>query len=326
MLVALLLVGISLAVLVAGAEVLIRGSVGLARRMGVSNLFIGLTIVGFGTSAPELSASITATLADSGGIAVGNAVGSNICNVALIVGLSALIRPIPVVFGAVRKELIVAILVGAAPFLALATGGVLTRWLAGMMLAALVAYIWLGWIAARRQTAVETAAREALGELAVTSHTPAWRSVLLVLAGLALLVGGARVLVENAVILAKEMGVSEVVIGLTVVAIGTSMPELLTSLVAAVRKQSDIAVGNIIGSNIFNLLGILPAAALVAPLAIQTSVFLVDLPVALLLVVVLVPMCKSGSRISRGEGAVLLGAFVAYTVFQYAWAPALFGG
>lgn len=327
MLVPILLLGVSLVVLVVGAELLVRGSVQIAERLGVSSLFIGLTIVGFGTSTPELSASVTAALQGRGGIAVGNVVGSNICNVALIVGIAALIRPLTVSYPTVRKEIYVAVAASIIPFAALATGGVVTRWLALVMLAGLVAYVWLGWIATRRQTAAELASQGVLeGVIGGGAPPPAWRSVLLIVAGLVLLVVGARVLVDNAVLLAESLGVPEVVIGLTVVAVGTSMPELLTSLVAAVRRQTDIAVGNIIGSNIFNLLGILSAASLVRPQTIDPRVFMVDLPLALLLVAVLIPMIRTGSRISRGEGAVLLGAFIAYTVFQYALAPRLLGG
>lgn len=326
MLVPILMLALSLVILVAGAESLVRGSVRIAQRLGVSSLFIGLTIVGFGTSTPELSASITASLQGRTGIAIGNVVGSNICNVALIIGLAALIRPLAVVFPTVRKELGVAVVAGLVPFAALATGGTVTRWLGALMLAGLGAYIWLGWRAARRQTAAEARAEDRLeDEMAAGAPRSVVLSALMVAAGLGLLVFGARLLVGNAVTIAQSLGVSDLVIGLTVVAIGTSMPELITSLVATVRAESDIAVGNIIGSNIFNVLGILGAASVVAPQPVARSVFMVDLPLAALLAVVLVPMCRSGSRISRPEGGVLLAVFVAYTVYQYTLAPALAG-
>ena len=327
MLVPLLMLGVSLVLLVGGAEALVRGSVRIARRLGVSSLFIGLTIVGFGTSTPELSASVTASLQGRTGIAVGNVVGSNICNVALIIGVASLIRPLAVVFPLVRKEIGIAVIAGVIPFAALATGGVVTRWLGGVMIAALGGYVWLGWRAARRQTLAEAQAEDRL-EANLSGGAPAsvWLSGVLILAGLTLLVLGARVLVTNAVTIAQSLGVPELVIGLTIVAVGTSMPELITSVVAAVRGEADIAVGNIIGSNIFNVLGILGVAALVRPQPIAPLVFMVDLPLAALLAAVLIPMCRSGSRISRTEGAVLLSTFVAYTAYQYALVPRMLGG
>lgn len=323
MLVPILLLVISLLILTGGAELLVRGSVAVAQRMGVSAFFIGLTIVGFGTSTPELSTSLIAALNGSGGIAVGNVVGSNICNVLLILGAAAMIRPIGVSLGVVRAELVAVGLVSLLPFVALATGSVVTRWQGLVMIGLLGLYLYRGYHAGRRE---ETARKEAA---AITSEIqrevgldPAKPlnpliAAVSIAAGLALLVGGSWLLVRSATEIARSFGVSDLVIGLTVVAVGTSAPELFTSVVAALRKQSDIAVGNVLGSNIFNILGILGITAAVKPQAIAPQVFRIDLPVMLGAAVLAAVFLRTGSRLSRPEGALMLAGYIAYIAFLY---------
>lgn len=319
MLTDILLLAASLLILTGGAELLVRGAVAIAKRLGVSAFFIGLTIVGFGTSTPELSTSLMAALKGSGDIAVGNVVGSNICNVLLILGATALIRPIAIELRLVRSELLVVILVSLLPFVALATGHIVTRWQGLAMVALLIGYLWRGYLAGRREESRRQAELEAELEREVgldpTKPANPLIAVLSIAAGLALLIAGSWLLVRSASGIARSFGISELVIGLTVVALGTSAPELFTSVVAAIRKQSDIAVGNILGSNIFNLLGILGVTAAVRPQAIDTQVFRLDAPLMLATAILLAFFMRSGSRLSRPEGACMLLCYATYTAY-----------
>ncbi|MCA9280584.1 MAG: calcium/sodium antiporter [Phycisphaeraceae bacterium] len=304
----------SLGLLTLGAELLVRGSIEVARRAGLSSFFIGLTIVGFGTSTPELAASMAAALRGQGDIAVGNVVGSNIFNIAVILGIAALVCPIPVKVAAVRREGFIVVLACAAPFAALLTGGRIGRVLGGVMVAGLVAYLHSAYRIGKRD-----AQRELLAELETEigiaptkKATPILWSIVFLAAGLALLVLGARVLVDSATTIARGAGISELVIGLTIVAAGTSMPELATSAVAAMRRQPDIAVGNVLGSNIFNILGILGVTCVVTPQTVARQVFVLDAPVMLGLSVLVLPLMFSASRLSRAEGVALLAAYGGY--------------
>lgn len=322
-LVPVLLLVVSLLVLTGGAELLVRGSVAIARGMGVSAFFIGLTIVGFGTSTPELTTSLIAALKGAGGIAVGNVVGSNICNVLLILGVTALIRPIGIELRLVRSELLVVIAVSALIFVALATGSVVTRWQGLAMLALLVVYIWRGYLAGRKEESARQAeltveiGREVGLDPDKPVNTPL--AAVSVVGGLVLLIGGSWLLVRSATEIAQAFGVSDLVIGLTVVALGTSAPEMFTSVIAAVRRQADIAVGNILGSNIFNILGILGLTAAVRPQGIDRQVFVIDAPLMLGSAVVLAWFMRTGSRLSRPEGAIMAAVYVGYVVFLYAF-------
>lgn len=319
--VSLLLLAVSLGVLVGGAELLVRGAVGVAHRMGVSAFFIGLTIVGFGTSAPELSTSLIAAYKGAGDIAIGNVVGSNICNVLLILGTTALVRPIAIRLSLVRADLFVVLAISVLPFLALATGSVVTRAQGLGMIALLGLYIWRGYLVGRRDLSPMGAGLEAEIERTVgidpTKPTRFLANVMLIAAGLVLLVGGSWLLVGSASDLARGFGVSQLVIGLTVVAVGTSAPELFTSVVAALRKQSDIAVGNVLGSNVFNILGILGITAAVKPQGIDANVFRFDLPVMIGAALLLTLLMRTGARLSRLEGSVMLGLYGAYVLFLY---------
>ncbi|RMH24157.1 MAG: sodium:calcium antiporter [Planctomycetota bacterium] len=319
MLTDILLLALSLLVLTGGAELLVRGAVAIAKRLGVSAFFIGLTIVGFGTSTPELSTSLMAALKGSGDIAVGNVVGSNICNLLLILGATALIRPIAIELRLVRYELLFVLLVSLLPFVALATDHTVTRWQGLAMVALLIVYLWRGYLTGRREESLRQAELEAELEREVgldpakpVNPVIAAQSIA---AGLALLIAGSWLLVRSASGIARSFGVSELVIGLTVVALGTSAPELFTSVVAAVRKQSDIAVGNILGSNIFNLLGILGITAAVRPQTIDRQVFRLDAPLMLATTILLAFFMRSGSRLSQPEGACMLLCYAAYTAY-----------
>ncbi len=319
MLTDILLLAASLLVLTGGAELLVRGAVAIAKRLGVSAFFIGLTIVGFGTSTPELSTSLMAAIKGSGDIAVGNVVGSNICNVLLILGATALIRPIAIELRLVRSELLVVILVSLLLFVALGTGHTVTRWQGLAMVALLGVYLWRGYLAGRKEETRRQAELEAEleREVGLDPSKPAnpLIAALSIAAGLALLIAGSWLLVRSASGIARSFGISELVIGLTIVALGTSAPELFTSVVAAIRKQSDIAVGNILGSNIFNLLGILGITAAVRPQPIDPQVFRLDAPLMLATAILLALFMRSGSRLSRPEGAFMLLCYAAYTAF-----------
>lgn len=307
----LLLAG-GLALLVAGGEAVVRGAVGAARRMGVSELVIGLTLVGFGTSTPELITSINAALAGSPGIAVGNVLGSNISNMFLILALVALIRPVPADPEALRRDGS-AMMVATAVLVAVALGlGSVERPTGVVLVLALCGYIWWTF---RAESAGGPAAELRAGEARSFDPVPAgplWRSLLIAAVGIGLLMLGADLLVRGAVDLARGLGVSETIIGLTVVAVGTSLPEFVASLMAALRGRSDIAFGNVIGSNIYNILGILGITALVTPVPMPADLDVLDWASLLGGTALLLVHARSGARISRPEGAFMLALYALY--------------
>jgi cation:H+ antiporter len=305
-----------LALLVGGADLLVRGASRLATAAGVSPLVIGLTVVAFGTSAPELAASLGASLAGSADLALGNVVGSNVFNVLAILGLSALVAPLAVAVRLVRIDVPIVVMVSLGVTL-LAVDGRIGRVDGLVLLAAIVLHT--GWLvrAARRESrAVEDEFAAALP--AAGAGTAG--AVVAVVVGLALVVVGARWLVDAAVAIATAMGVGERVVGLTLVAAGTSLPELATSVVAAVRGQRDIAVGNVVGSNLFNLTAVLGAAAVGSSggIAVAGEALRVDLPVMVLTAAVCVPVFFTGFEISRREGVAFVVAFVAYLTWLVA--------
>ncbi len=318
----LILLG-ALALVTAGAEVLVRSASVIALRAGVSALFVGLTIVGFGTSSPELSASLVATLGGNMGVSLGNVVGSNIFNVAVILALTAVIQPIRVGLSAVRRDLTVALLASTALLAVHFTDQTLPRWLGALFILGLVAYLFVAYRADRAAPREESdlAEREVRSSLAITAqatrpwYDATWVHLGLVGAGLALLVLGARWFVGSAIALAQGFGVPEDVIGLTIVSAGTSLPELVTSIVAARRGNPDIAVGNVIGSNIFNVLGIAGVCACVAPQSMSSEMLRIDVPLMLLATLALFPILRSGGRVSRGEGFALLTGYSAYLAY-----------
>ena len=291
-----------------GAEALVRGSSSLALRLGLSPLVVGLTVVAFCTSTPELMVSLKAALTGQADISVGNVVGSNICNIGLILGICAMVTPIATTSQIVRIDIPIMLAITAITIFLLADGTIGLP--EGIFLTTLlVAYIVFSIGLARRQPADSLGTE--FGEEVKISKRGLAIDLLMVAGGLVLLVFGARFLVDGAVIIARTFGCTEALIGLTVVAVGTSLPELATSLVAAIKKEADIAVGNIVGSNIFNLLGILGITAIVHQLA-ATGIGHIDYAVMAAFALVLWPMAYHQKRITRVEGAILLAGYVAY--------------
>jgi cation:H+ antiporter len=305
----LLLAG-GIGVLYFGAEWLVRGSARLAASLGVSPIVVGLTVVSFGTSAPELVVCSVAALGGNSDLAIGNVMGSNMANLGLILGLTALIRPLDVQARVVWREVPLMLLVTAGLY-PLAWDGSLQRADGMILLMALAAYLLFVF------QSVGDEAPEILGEYeefinasASVGETSMLKEVGLVLIGSSFLVAGGYAIVEGAVNVADAMGISQTVIGLTVVAVGTSLPELATSLVACVRDEADIAVGNVIGSNIFNIAGILGVASMLEPISIDSSIVARELPVVLILSLLVVPLLRTDWRISRFEGGLLLTGYV----------------
>jgi cation:H+ antiporter len=277
-------------------------------RAGLSPLLVGLTIVAFGTSSPELVVSVQAGLSQQGGIAVGNVVGSNIFNIAVILGITALVCPIPVHRQILKVDAPIAL--GVALVLAvLLLDDALGRFEGGLLFVGIVAYAWMNIVLARRERI--SAAADARDFSAPTPSRHWAADLLFVLGGLAVLVFGSRLLVEHSVSLAKDIGISEAVIGLTIVAAGTSMPELATSLVAAVRRQPDIAIGNVVGSNVFNILGILGLSSFLAPLN-AAGISIVDYAAMIVVTVLLIPLLYTGRLLHRLEGVALLSLYGLY--------------
>lgn len=309
----ILLVAGGLVLLALGGELLVRGAVGMAARLGISPLLAGLTIVGFGTSTPELATSVQAALAGSPGIAVGNIVGSNIVNILFILGVSALILPLSVKAASFKRD---SIALGGSALLA--TGAVLlglVGLLPGLVLvAALAGYVWWAYKSESASHDAEAVRHEHEAEdLPVPPNT---RPVVLggmIVAGLAAAIFGAGFLVDGATVLASAAGVSESVIGLTVVAVGTSLPELIACIVAVLRKHEDVALGNIVGSNIYNLCGILGLTAIIHPIEVPAEIASFDIWVMLGVTALLIVQLRSGWKLSRAEGALMVALYAAYT-------------
>ncbi len=315
MLIQVMLFVLGLVALVVGAEVMVRGASRLAVSWGISPLVVGLTVVAFGTSAPEMAVSVDAALSGSSDLAIGNVVGSNIANVLLILGISALIAPLLVHEQIIRQE--IPVMIGASLLvLVLALDGSIGRAEAALLFVLVIAYTVFLLVQSRR--ASQATSDEFSTEIPTSQWDRHWGvQVALVLGGLALLVLGADWLVGAAVVFAKMMGVSDLVIGLTVVAVGTSMPEIATSLIAALRGQRDIAVGNVVGSNIFNLLAVLGAAGVVSAsgLDVPEAARNFDLWVMLAVAFACLPILLTGREIARWEGAVFLGYYAAYLLY-----------
>ena len=308
-----LLLVAGLVLLVYGAELLVRGASALAVSAGISPLVVGLTVVAFGTSAPELAVSVLSAWHGQPGIALGNVVGSNICNVLLILGLSAAVAPLVVARQVVWLE--VPIMIGTSLLLILfALDGMLVRWEGGVLFAGVICYTVWTVRRSRRELREQTPAGVADELPAASSRS--WQ-LLEILGGLVLLGVGSKLLVDGAVTIARHLGVSDLIIGLTIIAIGTSLPELATSVLASLRGQRDIAVGNVVGSNIFNILSVLGLTTLVAPagLPIPTAALTFDLPVMLAVAVACLPIFLTGHRIYRWEGLLFLGYYVVYVLF-----------
>ncbi len=313
---------VGIALLYYGAEYLIKGGVSIALKMQVSTLVIGLTLVAFGTSMPEFVVSADAAIkgaqgvAGAGDISIGNVVGSNICNIALILGLCAVIRPLPVNKQFLKNE--VWWMLGSAILLAVFhyffQG--LSRWAGAIFLLGIIAFTCLSYRSGRKLE-MQKSKEEKAAEIQENAGKmlPVGLSLVLVIGGLLALVGGGKLFVNSAVLIAQLMGISEAVIGLTIVAVGTSMPELATSVVAAIKGENDIAIANVVGSNIFNILAILGVAPLIAPIK-SAGISMIDMYTMLGISILLIAFMKP-LKINRWMGAIFLVIYTAYTVWLF---------
>lgn len=304
-----------LILLLLGAEVMIRGAVSLARRLSISPHVIGLTVIAFGTSAPELFVSLKAALQGSPGIAIGNVIGSNVANILLMIGTVGVITPF-VCKGAPLKRDGFVLLLGTLLFVAVGVHGVIERWHGAVMLVLLFGYLFYCYWSERRSNGGDSVHAKEVEEF---DHVPEslWKAGMFTLGGLAAVLLGAQFLVDGAIVVAQYAGVSETVIGITVVAVGTSLPELATTVVAALRRHSDVALGNIIGSNIFNTLGILGTVAAVTPLPIPPEVMSVDLWVMVFVTVAFITLAIRLPAFNRPWAVVFFLAYVTFITNQF---------
>lgn len=313
----LILFVVGLGILIVGAELLVRGASRLAVGFGISPLVVGLTVVAFGTSAPELAVSIGSAFAGQADIALGNVVGSNIANILLILGISAVVTPLVVTQKLIRRDVPLMIGVSFLPLL-LGLDGKIGRLEGLLMATGVIAYTILAIRQSRQESSDvqnEYAMEFGLKEAPSIRHTLI--NIGLLIAGLVLLVLGARWLVSGAVSIARALGLSELVIGLTIIAVGTSLPEVATSVLASLRGERDIAVGNVVGSNIFNILSVLGFAAAVGPngVSIPAAALRFDIPFMIAVAVACLPIFFTGYRIARWEGALFLAYYAAYTLY-----------
>lgn len=333
-----LLLAIGLVLLVVGADGLVKGAARLAASIGIPSLVIGLTVVAFGTSAPELAVSIRSALAGQSEMAIANVVGSNIFNVLFILGLAAIITPLAISRQLIRQDVPLMVLASMLVFYMI-RDGVLSRLDAGILVVLLLAYTVFLFVQGKRTEATERASGAnnsvapsvsgaVLSDAASTEQDdevdalirgthPTWQNLLWIIGGLACLVAGANLLVNSAVNIARAFAVSEAVIGLTIVAVGTSLPEVMTSIVASIKGQRDIAVGNVVGSNIFNLLAVLGVSGVLSSNGLAGNEQLVqqDFPVMLAVALLCVPLFFTGAILSRIEGALFFILYLAYTLF-----------
>ena len=298
--------------LLGGAQVMVRGAVALARRFGISTLVIGMTVVAFGTSAPELLVSLNAALSGAPGLAVGNVVGSNIANILLVLGAAGMVTPIACASTELRRDGII-LLAGTLIFSALSFRGVVDVWSGAVLLIAFSYFLWNSY---KREAAGEGgAAAGMVGEVENSAMPPAnlLVAVLMFLTGLAALLVGSELVVRGGVAAARLFGVSEAVIGLTVVALGTSLPELVVSVVAAYRGHTDVALGNVVGSNLFNILGVIGVVAVVTPVTVEARVVNFDLWIMIGATLLLLPFIMGGLRqIGRAPALAFLIMYIAY--------------
>ncbi len=295
-----------LAMLVSGGELLVRGGVALAEKMKIPKLIIGLTIIGFGTSMPELLVSLQAAQAGAPDLAAGNVIGSNTANILLILGLGLLIRPIAVTAKGLRRDAIMMLLASAA-LVWLGYKGIIDRQTGLIMLGILIAYILLAYVT--RAKTPDTPKNAGSGSPLMALIMSAF--------GLGLLIFGADLLITGAKAVATEMGVSEAVIGLSLVAVGTSLPELTVSLIAAIRGQNEVSLGNVLGSNIFNILGILGITAAIKPLSLNPDFVYADLPVMMTTALLLALLILRGKTIGRLWGLLCLVGFAGYMAWLF---------
>ena len=312
--ISLLWLAIGSAALYYGAEWLVGGGSKTAKKLGISPLIIGLTLVAYGTSAPELVVSVDSALAGQGGISIGNVVGSNICNIALILGLCAVITPLTVNRAMLKSDVPVMALTAVAFCLIYWWQDGIGRIGGAILFAGFVLYNAKVIIGAKKEAALNRSVETAPEEDADKAEKPLYLYLLLAALGLVVLVLGSKAFLRGAVEIAKLTGLSETVIGLTIVAVGTSLPELATSVVAAIKGERDIAIGNVVGSNIFNILLIMGVAPLITPLT-GANIQPMDLIALLATTFLLIPFMITGFRLNRAEGAVLLAMYGAYTAW-----------
>jgi len=297
-----------------GGEGLIKGAVSLARNFGLSRLMVSAVVVGFGTSMPEMTVSVGAALKGASDIAIGNVVGSNIANILLIIGLASVLYPITIVVNAVKRDTFV--MLGANLVLCgLALTGIISFWAGVLMFIALIGYIALSYHQDKKRSAITIQHIEQ--DVESEPQLKPFKASVYSLVGLGLLIGGAYMVVEGAVSIAIGFGISEAVIGLTIVAVGTSLPELATALVAAYRRHSDVIIGNILGSSIFNILAILGVTAMISPIPVATQFARYDVWVMLGVAVFLSIYLLRGLTIGRVSGLAMLLAYCGYTVWLY---------
>ena len=313
-----LLLGAGLVLLVIGADLLVKGAARLAANFGVPALVIGLTVVAFGTSAPELAVSVKAAFSGQAELAIANAVGSNIFNVLFILGVAAVVSPLIISKQLIRQDVPIMVVVSIVAMVMTLNGNI-NKWEAGILALGLLAYTAFLFFQGKKKGA-DVSDEEVEEMLKVPA--PAWKNILMVIGGLALLVWGARWLVQSAVEIATAWGVNEAVIGLTIVAAGTSLPEVVTSVVATLKGQRDIAVGNVVGSNIFNILCVLGLSGLVSPTPLLAGEQLatIDIPVMVGVAVLCVPLFFIGAILHRIEGLLFLALYVAYVWYLVAMA------
>jgi len=306
----LLFLVLGLIALFIGAEGLIRGSSTLALRIGITPLVVGLTVVAFGTSTPELVVSLKAALIGNSSISLGNVVGSNIANIALILGISAIIKPLDVNANVIRRE--IPIMIGLSILLiVLLIDGELSLVDGIIFVIGIISFTIVNVVIARKEknADVEKEFKDGLKTKLGVSV-----SIIFIVGGLGLMILGANLFVTSSISIAKVIGVSDAIIGLTIVAIGTSLPELITSIVASYKNESDIAIGSVVGSNIFNILGILGITAIVMPLS-SAGISYIDFGVMLLTGMILLPLSKTGLKITRLEGALLVIGYLGYLYY-----------
>ncbi|WP_165690820.1 calcium/sodium antiporter [Consotaella salsifontis] len=311
----IILIAVGLVLLTLGGEILVRGSVRTAEAFGVSPLLIGLTLVGFGTSTPELVTSVMAAFRDAPGIAIGNVVGSNTANILLILGVTAMMAPLAVRPKAFRRDAFV-LAASTVACVAAVMAGELQRWMGFALIAGLGAYMVFAYLNERTNPAEaggeSPAPRQPLR--AVLPH------VLLAVGGIVLTIFGARLLVDGAIVLAESLGVSDTVIGLTIVAVGTSLPELVACVIAAWRGHSDVALGNVIGSNIYNTLGILGVTAAIRPVTVPPEVAAFDIWILAAATALLLVFLRTRWRLERWESGVLMVGYCSYIAYLVAGA------
>jgi cation:H+ antiporter len=305
---------VGFAMLYFGAEWLVRGSASLARHLGISPIIIGLTVVAFGTSAPELVISVASSISDRSMIAAGNVIGSNICNTTLVLGIAAFLMPIPADRSVIRRD--IPLMLGISLFLViLSMNSIISRVEGGILFAGIIIYIYYNYSLSKKEKAGRIAdiSREVEQTATVESG---FRQGVLIAAGIAFVILGAQVLINSVVIIMETFGMSEKFIGLTVVAIGTSLPELATSVVAALKREMDISIGNLVGSNVFNILSVIGAAALVRPIVIPggfiQSGMVIDYAVMMLAGIIPWMLMRKDCTLHRSGGVMLILMYASY--------------